>query len=348
MRIIKGLIFGIMFFGILVFLFSQSFVRIAPDCEKAYCGKVVGTIIDAETGKEVKGDFWISFCECEKKDPVSIVWSGGSGYFKYGIIIENGGKFSVNVPEGRYCLWFSPILNSSSKYAADPYPGFIPGENQEIIVSRAKVTTIRKFIKPGGTLKLTLVDAAGNKINPMEIFTQRFHISANLFSDSAFFIPAQAELSDRSELDDGEMIVYSLPPGAYNMNVEFDTMGYGNQEFENIIIERKKMTEVKVLVDLNSTTGVEGKITDQFNNPLKDFYVTVTCTDCVKQLFFSWSACNKTDIYGNYKIIGLKEKLYSIDIEGDFNGVSIKKTIENIPIKNNSILKKDIVIDFSK
>ena len=346
---INGLIFGFIFFGTVGFLFSQSFVRISPDCEKAYCGKVVGTIIDAETGEEVKGDFWISFCECEKKDPVSIFWGGGSSdYANYAIIIENGGKFSVNIPEGRYCLWFSPILNKGSKYAADPLPGFSPENSQEIIVSRAKVTTIRKFVKPGGTLKITLTDAAGNKINPMEIFTQRFHIRVNVFSDSAFFIPAQAELSDRDELDDGEMIVYSLPPGAYNMNVEFDKLGYGNQEFENIIIERKKMTEVKVLVDLNSTTGVEGKITDQFNNPLKDFYVTATCNDCEKQLFFSRSACNKTDINGRYKIIGLKEKLYSIDIEGEFNGVSIEKAIENIPIRNQHILKKDFVIDFSK
>jgi hypothetical protein len=347
MRIIRGLIFGIMFLSIVFFLFSQSFVRIVPDCEKAYCGKVVGTIIDAETGEEVKGDFWISFCQCEKIDPVSI-FRTRNDYTKYAINIENGGKFSVNVPEGRYCLWFSPILNSSSKYAADPFPGFIPGENQEIIVSRAKVTTIRKFIKPGGSLKIVLVDAAGNKINPMEIFTQRFHISANLFSDSAFFIPAQAELSDRSELDDGEMIVYSLPPGAYNMNVEFDTMGYGNQEFENIIIERKKMTEVKVLVDLNSTTGVEGKITDQFNNPLKDFYVDASCTDCEKQPFLGWSGNSQVDINGRYKIVGLKEKTYNFSINGRINNVYIKKKIENIQIKNNQILKKDIVIDVSK
>ncbi len=344
MRMLKGLIVGIIFFGTVVFLFSQSFVRISPDCEKVDCGKVVGIIIDAETGEEVKGGFWISFCECEKKDPVSI-FRGNSGYVKYAIIIKNDGKFSVDIPEGRYCLWFSPMLNSGSKYAADPFPGFSPGNIQEIIVSRAKVTTIRKLIKQGGSLKIILSDAAGNKINPMDIFTQRFHISANVFSDSVFSIPANAELSDKNELDDGEMIVYNLPPGSYKLNVEFDQMGYGNQEFQDIGIERKKMSEVKVLVDLNNTTGIEGTVKDQLNTPLKDFYVTATCTDCEKQLFFSWSACNKTDIDGRYKIIGLKEKTYNFSIIGRINDVRIEKTIENIPIRNNILLKKDIVLE---
>ena len=341
---IKGLTFGIMFFGIVAFLFSQKSINKPPDCEEVNCGKVVGTIIDAETGENVKEDFYIAFCECEKTNPESIVW-GDSDFLKYIFTVDNNGKFSVNIPEGGYCLWFSPILNKGSKYAADPLPGFSPENSQEIIVSMARVTIIRKFVKPGGTLKITLTDAAGNKINPMEIFSQRFHISAKLFNDSIFFVPARAELSDENELNDGEMIIHSLPPGAYSLNVEFDEMGYGNQELENIIIERKKMAEVKVLVDLNNNTGIEGTITDQFNTPLKNFKITATCIDCKEQIFYENSGKIHTDINGKFKIIGLKEKLYKFDIYGEINDVSIERTIANIPIRNNMILKKDIVLE---
>lgn len=347
MRMIKGLTFGIMFFGIVAFLLSQKSINKPPDCKEVNCGKVVGTILDAETGENVKEEFCIAFCDCEKTNPESILW-GDSDFFKYIFKVENNGKFSINIPEGKYCLCFYPKLFRDSKYASDTFPGFSSENTQEIIVSRAKVTTIRKFVKPCGTLKITLTDAEGNKINPMEIFTQRIRLKAKLFSDSIFLIPARAALSDENELNDGEMIIHSLPPGAYNLNVEFDEMGYGNQEFENIIIERKKMTQLNVMVDLNSTTGIEGTITDRFNTPLKNFKITATCIDCKEQIFYENSGKIHTDINGKYKIIGLKEKPYKFDIYGEINGVSIERTMENIPIRNNIILKKDIVIDVSQ
>lgn len=335
--------FSILFIGVSSFLTSQSNVDRLPDCQYENCGKVVGYLIDAETKERIKEDFYVSFCDCYIKDRLKIF---NVENVIYTITVKNG-NFSVKIPEGQYCLQFFP-RDHGSKYCFDPTPSLNPIKAQFIKVKKGQIATIRKLMKPGGSLKITLVDVNNNRINPVQLFNENINIKAKLASEKVSpAIWGFGEESDELLLNDGEIIINNLFPEKYTLNIEFENMGYGSQKTENIEIERNKTKEINIKIDINDKTGIEGKILDKNNIPLKDIYLIIKPSMEKKEIFFSEFADITSNNNGNYKIIGLKEMKYDLFVYGNINGVEIKKNFYGINIKKDIIMKKDIIIDIA-
>ena len=344
MRINRNLFLGVLVIGLLSFLSSQSRLDKLPECDKDNCGKVVGRIIDAETGENVEIEFYIAFCDCDIKDNLKIF---NGDHIKYLITGDSNGKFSVKIPEGRYCLQFYPRTNRA-KYAVDPTPSLNPKHTQMITVLKGRIATVRKLAMRGGSLKITLVDSNNDRINPLVLFNPRIDIQAKLSSEK--ISPALFGVEDESDpngLNDGEIIINNLFPGQYDLSIEFENMGYGSQRFKNIEIERNKTKEINATININDKTGIEGRIVDQYNNPLRNIYINAKYVNDEELPFFSDFGDIYTDISGRYKIIGLKEQIYNLYIYGEINGTEVEKKIEGIHIKNDTILKRDIVIEIS-
>lgn len=324
------------------FLGAQSRLWKLPDCDYFNCGKVIGRIIDSETKQNIKERFYIAFCDCYITDK-SKIFEGE--YITYLIDSDSKGNFEVNIPVGKYCLQFYPI-ETDSKYCADPTPSLNPQYTQMIDVKRGKIATIEKLAKPGGHLKIVLVDINNNNsINPIKLFGENVDIHVKLSSERVSpAIEWGGSQTDKLGLNDGETIL-NLPPEKYQLNVEFWQMGYGSQRFGNIEIERNKTKEIRIILDLNDRTGIEGKVTDQNGKPLENIHVAVKSIKDKDLFFFSDFGDIYTDIKGIYKIVGLKEQIYNIYIYGKINGKEIEKTIEGIEIKSNVIRIKNIIIN---
>lgn len=327
------------------YIFSQSRLGDLPDCDDGNCGKLVGNIIDAETKDNVNENFYIAFTDCAIKDKQKII--NGEHIF-YFVRSDTNGKFSAMIPEGRYCLQFWPV-NPGSNYCMDPVPALNDSYSQTVYVKRGKISTIQKLAKVGGHLKILLVDTNNNKINPIELLWKKFYINVKITSEKVspniLRIGSQTDLLG---LNDGEFIIKNLPPEFYNVNIEFENMGYGSQSSGGIEIIRNSITEVPITVDLNNQTGIEGKITDMDNNPLKGVHVTAKSANDKELLFISDFGDIYTDSEGRYRIIGLKEQKYDLFIYGKKDGVACERNRNGIEIKHGVILKMNFKLDFSK
>jgi len=308
------------------------------DCKGDHCGRVVGWIYDDVTKKQVKTEFILIFWDIHKTDMSETL----NGNPKNVASIVYNGKFSLNVPEGDYYLQFAP-REMDNNYSFDPIPLLNPENAQEIHVRRQQVTIVKKYIKPGGKLRIILVDKNNNKIQPAQIFNE-FKILTYLSSDrvSPHFI---AGFWTEDDLNDGELFNQSLFPETYRLFIEFEGLGYGTQWIDNVKIERNQITEVRVLFNLSDNTGIEGRVVDQNGNPLKNVHVSAYSHEEFK--FVTNGADIYSDENGYYKIIGLKENKYDLKIYIKINGKSIKKNIDNIGIHQNILLKKIITININ-
>lgn len=340
MKIFLILFLTLLFFGVFSFLTSEYNLDKLPDCNNENCGKVVGYIMDAVTKERVNIEYLLAFCDCSMTDKVKI-WGGE--YVIYIISIQKG-KFSVNIPEGKYCLQFFSDKTYNNEYSPDPIPSLNPEHSQMITVKKGQVTTVKKVVKQGGKLKIVLVDKNNIKINPKEFFNDKINIHAYLSSDrvSPLF---SAYYGNSDRLNDGELLQRCLFPETYTLFLEFENMGYGSQWVKNIKIERDKVIEVRLLIDKADKTGIEGKITDQNGNPLEDVWVSADSHEKFK--FFRNYGKTRTDGNGYYKIIGLKENKYDLSIYPIVNNERIRKKFEGIIIRKNIVSKKNIIVNNS-
>jgi hypothetical protein len=316
-------------------LFSQNYWF---NCDSGNCGKVEGQVYDAVTQKPINEAFNVLFYQ-NNTDQVKMLER--NFYELYFFPTDQNGCFSFDIPQGEYFIRFIP-KSFSSKYCFDPVPVLNPANRQEIKVIKNKITYFKKKARIGGVIHITLVDKNNNKILPNALFNSEGFMHLFLSSQNVEWnFNGEGSLGD--DLIDGEITVNRLFPEVYDISIEFSNVGFGNQRVQNVLIEPEKTVEVTILVDMDDKTGISGKITDENGNPLEGAGVYINSVDRIVYLE-SDNGGVKTDISGNYRIIGMKPNKYRIQVY--YRHDEIERCYKGeIEIRNGLMAQKNIVLN---
>ena len=297
-------------------------------------GKVIGQIVDPETGSPVNEIFIIDFLNCnEIDDSRNLIMRTKT---------NEKGFLSVEMKPFIYCLRFYPN-SKNSKYSFEPHPYYNHKYVFMVTVEKGKITEFRKVATIGGALKIKLVNTEGGVINPQLEFEKFERISIFLKSPN-MVIPVEASGLTEDDMKDGEMVVHTLYPDIYSLGVEFQGIGYTNIKKENIQVEKNKTTEVEIVINPNDITGIEGKVLDKNGIILKGGRVYLIS----QSIEIRGSFKNTTDQNGNYHLTGMPEGLYKIMLAVDLpSGKGFMWPQEIVEIKKDVLLKKDIIMKYS-
>lgn len=300
-------------------------------------GKVIGQVVDEDTGGPINEVFSISIFNCSNEaNPV----------FLYNIRSDNKGYFSHKFQPGTYCLSFFPETNTSI-YCYDPPFSMLEGSKHIISIKAGQISRFLKKAKLAGRLRIMLVDRNGEKIDPNVVFngsdTKNIREKIKFTKSLGEMVPYNTKEGD--SLDDGEMMIYSLYPESYSLEVYFSDIGIAPVRINEMIsISSGKTVEQNIILDLNDSTGIQGVLVDQNGNFIKDARLIISKEDETEYFVNA-----RTNDVGFYKIIGLKEGFYSLRVSVDITTTKWKiKRYKNISISGNKILHKNFVIEISK
>ncbi|MGD2093117.1 MAG: carboxypeptidase-like regulatory domain-containing protein [Candidatus Aminicenantes bacterium] len=291
-------------------------------------GKLVGWILDPNSGKPVDEVFIIELFNCSQFESSAVLFKQRK--------TDKKGYFSIKANPGQYCLHISPN-SMQSKYCIEPYHFHNDQFYFPVIIENGKITEIRKKATFGGAIKVRVLDTSGSVINPSADLPKGAEISVSIDSPN-YIIGTLSQHVVYDDMDDGETTVRTLFPSKYNLQVRFSRTGYKNFNFENVLVKEKEVTEIDCVIDLNDITGIEGKVVDINGNPIKGIEVSM-----IPQFAVGGSFDDRTDKDGYYQITGLPEGSYNIMISSREQGLRIYK--ENIEIKKGILTKKHIVND---
>ncbi|UCH96808.1 MAG: carboxypeptidase regulatory-like domain-containing protein [Candidatus Aminicenantes bacterium] len=304
-------------------------------------GKVIGQIIDPETGKPVNERFLVCIFNWHYRE---------GDYERYkdcNFKTDEKGWITLNLPPATYGLLFYP-QNPDSKYSGTYHPFYykMPEEYKEIFSCVIKVETgqITRFVRKaiiGGALKVTLVDLAGNPVDPAVAFPGR-SVATEGGIDNYNLSPGSASLS--LTLENGKFFRKNLfPDTSWEMDLRFYGIGYGVFRKKDIVIKANEVTEINITIDPNDITGVEGKIIDELGIPQKKVRISFFPKDESIEGDFDYY----TDSTGHYIMTGMPEGFYEVEI---FDGHEYYFTFQNIiiEIKKNILLKRDFTIPTSE
>lgn len=309
---------------ILILTFSLSILgeRLSPCMNSDDCGKIIGWLYDYDTGMLINEKFAV----------VIIAIIDGDTYpHVYYDLIADSGCFSINVKQGQYVMAITP-RTKGTKYPHffDPHKKYT--QDEIITVEKGKITEVRKKLQMGGSLKVTLIDPNGQKID----IIQKYHVSNIAFNlknkDIGYFSSRTME-KDKIESDD--MVITNLIPGLYNINAEFPEPGFGAIQGGTVLIESKKTTEYEFIIKIDEGTGIQGYIKDKNGIPLRA--VEVLLFKYIKDHGVVTYGDAETNENGYYKIVGIKEGIYSVRLEKNDECY-----FHSIIIKKNHILDKDM------
>jgi hypothetical protein len=234
--------------------------------DKDNYGKVVGRIVDEDTGEPVKEAFQLLFLD--------------NDYDQYGKNVVDSeettdrGTFEKKLLPHVYLIEFYPLAENS-KYCIFPYPFRLEEKERVVVkVEKGKLTVIQIEAPLGGTMKIYTVDQNNVKFNPSVNFNQKFKILLDLHNPVYW-----AVYEGKDNLNDGEFVVNRLYPGNYSLDVWFEGLGYPEVKKENILIEKGKTKEILIKMNLNDNTGIEGILTDMNGLALEGAYLGFTHKD---------------------------------------------------------------------
>ncbi len=304
-------------------------------------GKVLIQVIDAGTFLPVNEIFEVCFIN------PAIETEPGLRHYESCGSTDNNGRAVIEVKPGLYYLQFEPE-DLDSIYEMDPSPILFSESRQKITVKDGQYTPVVKKVHRGGTLKIVLTDASGNKINPGQMFSRPGEIKADIDAFGKIGVFDKGSISHTwltkptETFEDGEVLIKRLPQGAYSVTVRFGRLGIMDISVkEKIQISRGSTSVCKIPVNLNpgNITGIEGYIKDLNGNPLKKIEV---CSSDIKCL---------TDDNGFYRLLGINANRKSILVIDDSNLASTGKMLfESVEVKltEGKVVRKDITIDHKK
>ena len=323
---------GILFVGIICAHLLDGVPQ--EEWEADNFGKVIGQIVDPETSSPVNEVFIIDFLNCNERD-----------VFRNLIMrtkTNEKGFFSLEVKPFVYCLRFYPV-SKNSKYSFEPYPFYNDKYVFTVTVEGGKITEFRKIATIGGTLKINLVNNDGEVINPQSKFEKFERISVFLKSPN-MEMPLESSRLTEDNINDGEMIVHTLYPDIYSLEVEFHGLGFANINKENIQIYKNETTEVEIVINPNDITGIEGKVLDRNGIILKGGGVYFS----PQSIEIRGKFRTTTDQNGYYYLTGMPEGFYKIMLSVELpNGKEFMWSQEIIEIKKDVLLKKNIIMKYS-
>lgn len=332
------ILIGICSSGILLCLDQQDN---DPLLNRDSFGKVIGQIIDPETGKPVNEKFRVCIYN----------WYYREGdYERYKdcrFYTDENGYINFDAPPGTYGLLFYP-QNPDSKYVDSSHPFYekMPDAYKKMFRCVIKVETgkITRFVSKaiiGGALKVTLVDLAGNPVDPAVAFPGR---KFSIWGEFKNYNLEPGSPTYHVELENGKFFRKGLfPDNSWELDLKFTGIGYGVFHQENIVIKANEIAKINVVIDTNDITGVEGKIIDELGNPQKKVEICFFQKD--ESIEGSFSCF--TDSNGHFMMTGMPEGFYKVEI---FDGHEYYFTFQDIviEIKKNILLKKDFTITTSE
>ena len=295
-------------------------------------GKVIGQIVDPETGEPVKEQFSINIYESNyDKYPANL--------YRWGNKTDDRGKFVLELVPYTYYLQFYPV-SQKSKYCMTPYPYSVEEKERDIIkVEAGKITYFKKKAIIGGILKLYIADMNNIRFNPQEKFNQKFNIRSYIVND--FY---EGDVGGSGDLNDGEQIVYGLYETVYWIDIKFDGLGFKDFKKDNILVEQGKTTEVIINLDLTDITGIEGFVTDAAGVPIEGVEIFLVPIETSPDDTLGPTAWSNKD--GYYKLTGMPEGNYHLIFNYDTKDDStIEKKYGYLQINKNVLLKLDFKFD---
>ncbi len=295
--------------------------------DKDNYGKIVGRIVDEDTGEPVKEAFLLAFLYSDRDD--------------YGFNIEakekttDRGTFEIKLRPHVYSIQFLP-LSENSKYCIFPYPFRLEEKKRiEVKVEKGKITVFQIEAPQGGTIKIYTVDQNNVKVDPSMIFNQKFDIQVDLHN------PVYRGVNEgKDNLNDGEFIVNRLYPVNYSLEVRFEGLGFPKVKKENITVEKGKVTEVLVNIDLNDNTGIEGILTDVNGLALEEAHVGFLHKAISGSGNYFWAYAYKN---GYYQLKGMPEGYYYVTYFYKRNS-----HYDMIEIKKNVMIRVDFQFQLTK
>lgn len=293
--------------------------------DKDNYGKVVGRIVDEDTGEPVKEKFTLYIYDSRSDE--------NAFYINEVIQTDTQGNFSVELIPFVYYIMLVPN-NDDSRYCELPAPYKLEEKKRYTVkVEKGKITIVQLRALIGGKIKIFTADLANTKINPRELFDQKFNlkVSARSSMDSAN--------ARRDDLNDGVLTLGRLYPGVFSVEVEFDGLGYPPVKKENILVEKGKTTEVLVNIDLNDNTGIEGIITDA-NGVIVGENASVGFSHRDSEMEIDFGAYANKD--GYYILKGMPEGFYYVSYNYETKTGLLCFDYGIVEIKKNNILHLDI------
>jgi hypothetical protein len=334
MRLRNIFVLPLLFFLLIVSSMAMEETQSGEEQDLDNYGILRGKIIDEDTEKPVNEKFFVSI-----NDPNYTLLS------RFGTESDGNGFFKCKWKPGTYLLYFFP-RSHTSKYCWDKNPRFFPGERNIITIEKGKITEIIKKATLAGRLKLLMVSTEGDKINPQIIFGGKIDCNARIQGESLIDNTSGEFFTEGDDFNDGEMLVHSLCPDKYTIEVTFDGMGIGSTLLKDIVIEKNSTTEVKVTIDLDDPTGVQGVIYFESGESIENVEVSIGGPIENSE---SISASVYTDQNGYYKIVGLKEGTYYVTFMKEIKDfVFLNISPRKVFVKNGSLSRLDVKIKNSK
>jgi protocatechuate 3,4-dioxygenase beta subunit len=134
------------------------------------------------------------------------------------------------------------------------------------------------------------------------------------------------------------MVITNLIPGLYDINAEFLKPGFGIIQGGTALVESRKTMEYKFVINIDENTGIQGYITDKNGGPLAS--AGVILFKYIKDQGIASCGDAITNENGYYKIVGIKEGIYSLRVEKDD-----ECEFHSIIITKNQILDKNLIIE---
>jgi hypothetical protein len=305
-------------------------------------GKVIGQIIDPETNKPVNEKFRVCIYN----------WYYREDDYEYrkdcNFYTNEKGRITMDLPPATFgLLFYSQERNSKYSCTYHPFYEKMPAEYKDMFSCVIKVETgkITRFVSKaiiGGALKVTLVDLAGNTIDPAVAFpgrsvtTQGEIVNHNL-------VPGSPTRS--LKLENGKFFKKGFfPDNSWEVDLRFYGIGYGVFKKKDIVIKANEVTEINVAIDPNDITGVEGQILDEMGNPKKKVEICFFPKD--ESIEGSFSCFTNSN--GHFMMTGMPDGLYEVGIFDGHEFHFFYQDIIIIEIKKNILLNRDFTIPTSE